>query len=685
LYIDGIVGEDIATASSPDGGHSRGSPSGANTVVLMARVAAEVSLAEDPAVDILCAPTAPRDDERPDSAARRKSHTSQASSTSSSCMKCVVCYVNPCDAKLQPCGHDLFCKACAMRFRTCPLCRAPLSLRNGRAFLQAETGEREEEGPTPSRNLDPHRGFSASFLWWARTIGILFWLFIFMGGAIEWVRGVPNDGCPPQAPSSSWTRLTEEQKRRYSFCRDCSWNGNCNLCAEGTINGGFQCFEHVDELPPVRAGAALGGATYFTLIILAQVAGTGCEISLIHLCRKHNMLQQRELFVLILALFIEVLRMVLVDIFLLQQYFLGLSYQIYRAPVHCSTLPGLSTDLEQMLDGLNTTFVGADGALYCEDVSFRSSDTEYYIATRKDAFGWNCPTYTTSSALLDYGRTPGPLFLRGGHPRYSHLGWVIGGEFAVFYFFATFVNEVADNMFVMPSTTKYGMLCKVFSVALELFQLGALCAVAVFVHGDCLEYTKPMGVSLHLIRDVVVWFGYCTWGLLLFSAPLALGGMILTLLITVVTGATCMIVSVPVRCLCGTEATEQFQAHRYRLMRKVWWLWDAYVASAHSVVTLCMMVAFAPLLVVGMFLGSLVVAGQMSKKDVMQMVTALVLLSDILFKLGATITMEIIDIVLHYRVRRAIQGEQGASSGPIGATILGRSDAESPLEVVSLD
>ena len=52
-----------------------------------------------------------------------------------------------------------------------------------------------------------------------------------------------------------------------------------------------------------------------------------------------------------------------------------------------------------------------------------------------------------------------------------------------------------------------GWLCKLFSVALEVFQLGALCPAAIFTHGDCLHYTDPLGVPLDLIGGIVVQFG----------------------------------------------------------------------------------------------------------------------------------------------------------------------------------
>ena len=116
----------------------------------------------------------------------------------------------------------------------------------------------------------------------------------------------------------------------------------------------------------------------------------------------------------------------------------------------------------------------------------------------------------------------------GGHPRFTRLGWVIGGEFALYYFFATFINELADCMFVVPTTTAGGWRCKVFSVALEFAQLGALAPAAVFDHNPCLHYTAPLGAPIALIRDLIVPWGYCIWGFVLTSIPLFGAGKLTT-------------------------------------------------------------------------------------------------------------------------------------------------------------
>jgi hypothetical protein len=94
-----------------------------------------------------------------------------------------------------------------------------------------------------------------------------------------------------------------------------------------------------------------------------------------------------------------------------------------------------------------------------------------------------------------------------------------------YYFFATFVNEVADNLFVVPTTTSHGWKCKAFSIALEMFQLGALCPAAIFDHWDCLHYTDPLGVSLVHLMDllwrfisvVLSWFVCSNWQLVVLA------------------------------------------------------------------------------------------------------------------------------------------------------------------------
>merc|ERR1711939_419205 len=74
-----------------------------------------------------------------------------------------------------------------------------------------------------------------------------------------------------------------------------------------------------------------------------------------------------------------------------------------------------------------------------------------------------------------------------------------------------------------------------------------------------------------------------------------------------------------------------------------------------------MFLSFLPMLCTGCFLGLLVVVGQGSKQGFMQVITAIVLLADVLFKVGATVLTETHEYLLHKRVTRALAAQQMAA------------------------
>ena len=67
-----------------------------------------------------------------------------------------------------------------------------------------------------------------------------------------------------------------------------------------------------------------------------------------------------------------------------------------------------------------------------------------------------------------------------------------------------------------------------------------------------------------------------------------------------------------------------------------------------------MVLAFVPLLLGGFFLGGIVVIAQANKQGAAEVLTAIVLLSDVLFKIVATLVMEVGEYLLHLRVSRAV-------------------------------
>eukprot|EP00931_Biecheleriopsis_adriatica_P073611 TRINITY_DN47861_c0_g1_i1.p1 TRINITY_DN47861_c0_g1~~TRINITY_DN47861_c0_g1_i1.p1 ORF type:complete len:633 (-),score=106.97 TRINITY_DN47861_c0_g1_i1:16-1878(-) len=593
---------------------------------------------------------------------------------------CVVCYEGASGAKLHPCGHDFFCFDCARRFRTCPLCRVPLTTENGEAWIPS--GSQASQTP-PRQRLVMSDAESRCVVMLCFAV----WLFIFIGGIMEYFYGVPGS-CLLADPllgssdagegvvglreadvanfSCSSNLLQHEHPvDQYCVCKECSSKG-CLTCADGFVNHGAQCFKYFENFPSQQVGAALGGSTYFVLIVTTQVLGVCVEICLIQRLRRRQLMPRKELIVLVLALIIEITRMFMVDLFMLQEYFGGRSYSIFREPLSCAEGVG---------------WLGADAQWYCDDKSQHSLSTRYYVASFREAFSQNslssCTLFDTSSALLDF-KVTAPKWPSPGSPRFENLGWIVGGEFALYYFFATFINELADCMFVVPTTTNMGMMCKIFSVALEVFQLGALCPAAIFTHGDCLRYHDPLGVSLHLISFIVCAFGYGVWGFLFLSLPLAgLGFFALVFLALLSCGlwATARIASFR-GASATSEALDKASEHiSLKLQRFVVWARSSGEGCASAIATL----AFVPLLLGGFFLGALVVIGQASKEHVMEVLTALVLLSDVLLKVGATAVTEIAEYALHRRVRRAV--EQRAEAPPRSAgTVVGHSALDEPAD-----
>ena len=283
--------------------------------------------------------------------------------------------------------------------------------------------------------------------------------------------------------------------------------------------------------------------------------------------------------------------------------FSGLEFQVYRVPANASA-------------------------------QIETSEQLYYIAeVGGHAFSADeCSTFSASSPLLDYGTSHG--WATGGHPRFSHLGWVLGGEFAMYYFGATVINEVADNFFVVPSdTVSYGWKCKLFSVVLEVFQLGALFPAAAFEYSACLRYMNPLNADLHLIRGTIVTFGYCCWGSLAVIGFFSLIGLMLHVVLHGI------VTAIPFMCPAG-----RMRQLLTRIMRPCVVLHERIFttddedpcAPCCNVFLLYLLIASVPMVIAGSVLGVLVILGQGTKQEPQQRFAAVLLLLDVLFKLAAT-------------------------------------------------
>lgn len=496
---------------------------------------------------------------------------------------CAICFDRPGGVVLQPCGHDCFCQQCATRLRACPLCRVPLL---PPCYAGDGGGARAQQQPQVASEMELYL-FAGAWL--------LVWVFIFVVGLVEF-----KSDLPVYCEAGS--------------CELCEISG-CSKCTSSYFNSGGKCYETLEELPPVSFGGIVGGANYLALIIAVQVLGCAIEILLIRRLRRAGLLPNKEFIVIMLALTLEVARILLIDLVVLRDYGTVRSYSIFGSP---------------------------------------ETQDSYYVATRASAYSPDpdvCSTLKASSALLDFGETEG--FGGNGYNRFSRLGWILGGQLGLVYFFATFVNEVADIIFVVPTTTAFGWQCKAFSISLEFFQLGALVGPALFTHGDCLQYSNPLNVSLHMIRHIVVVNCFLVWGFVATCIPLALVGGVLVIAVWLWSDL----------CLSMWGSGRALRVLEEWLAR--------YTQTSAGICVSFLGFAVLPTLFSGIFLSVFVIAGQTSKGGFMDVLTALVLLSDVVFKVTATLVAEATDYALHMRVRR-VMDHRRSFAGAVPPEVVGQ-------------
>jgi len=525
---------------------------------------------------------------------------------------CVCCWEEPPDTKLEPCGHDQICSTCARLVRRCPLCRAAIqcTITNGdRTSRLVQRIDRDGQ-PRALQAADDDWFDDGAVLSGAEKHNIavgafVFWLFLFFGGKSEWMYGVretARSGCDARCEDCWWRRGGSQYRGGGGY--------GCTTCKEGYINSGMKCYASVTDLPPVVTAASLGGGTYFALIIMAQAAGISCEIGLIRRLRARGLMPTREIGVLVIAMSIEILRMFLVDTYMLAAYLLpDGAFSVYQVPV-------------------------------ADTNSSAVQEPTYFLATHAGA--WNnqtCTAWSLDSPLLDYSTDHG--WYHGGDPRFRHTGWVVGGEFCLYYLLATVLNEVADVFFVVPTRSgNYGWKCKVLSIVLEIFQLGTLYPAAAFQRNDgCLQFLNPLFVDLFLIRDTIVAFGYAIWSSVFVIGLAASMGVFVHL----------MILSA-LKCVIGPLARfERLSALLHRAILPCLRLQDlieeSFCAAAGVLFKLYFYLASVPLFIAGSWLGVLVIASQSSKTGGISVITAVVLLFDVLFKVMATIICEGVECI----------------------------------------
>lgn len=169
---------------------------------------------------------------------------------------CVVCFDRRPGSAL-PCGHAHFCEPCSKRFMSCPLCRAPCATitlpddgLGGRARPPNAVRRRPGAVAAPRQQSVLTEAEKQTLL--CVIAGV--WAFIFFGGMAEWKAEVPGrvsgDGHVAEACVGGGPRSTGQYAYRHY---------GCMACAPGWLQGGRGCYAHLEDLPPVQVGAALGG------------------------------------------------------------------------------------------------------------------------------------------------------------------------------------------------------------------------------------------------------------------------------------------------------------------------------------------------------------------------------------------------------------------------------------------
>jgi hypothetical protein len=202
--------------------------------------------------------------------------------------------------------------------------------------------------------------------------------------------------------------------------------------------------------------------------------------------------------------------------------------------------------------------------------------------------------------------------------RFIRYGWALSGEFGLLYFFANFVNEIADILFTIPQDSfPNGGLIRFISIALEFFQLGVLFPTTAFEHKDCLRYVlDKRDPDFRQLKDVLVGFMKAIW-----LAAVTFGGCIV---LGVGLGMCCFSLLQLVLQLetLPDGAKERIKAFLERAEKD-------QVRLVIIVVTL----GCGPLFVIGVYYGILVVSSQMSKGGA-DLLTGILLLGDLLTKYG---------------------------------------------------
>mmetsp|Transcript_36365 Transcript_36365/g.66618 ORF Transcript_36365/g.66618 Transcript_36365/m.66618 type:complete len:402 (+) Transcript_36365:22-1227(+) len=311
---------------------------------------------------------------------------------------CVICYTNPREVTLEPCGHNKFCKACAAHFQQrCPLCRQNLvstAADNGSISVTRQSSDTQAPATRPQHRAWPQslrrrlRWFQDPRLDWKS------WVAICLAGALLCVFAVTWGNCAAYQRNLGH-ELADERRWWLGDIESETW-GRSIAIAVGTGAGARAVLLYCmwrRGAPEEARRLRRCGAVIFVISVLATLARSW-------VLDAHYLYHPR-------------------------------AYSIYRVPSACD---GRSEDF-------NISWLGADNVEYCVDNFTSWSETTVYVATSASQYSPTCSTFSADSAVLDLwdcevrlGEVVCPLCRPFGNSHLcDRLAWVIGAKFGALY------------------------------------------------------------------------------------------------------------------------------------------------------------------------------------------------------------------------------------------------------------
>lgn len=413
---------------------------------------------------------------------------------------CAICFDATVEAQCLPCKHAQFCLQCATRVmreqHRCPLCRKEIScvknldgtvvvhapppsvletwqtrLNRAEARQLVRAWERHNvsnndsaaDGPCSTCRSDGAY-LSSCEKTWITVLMCVFWAMIFLIGRQEWSYGI--------SPSCARSCLR---------CATSRGRGGCIECREGSINSGLACYPGVDELPAVKTSGRIHGDVYIGLVATVQILGLLFKGLFTLRVRSRRLTTEAEHTALMFLLSIQILRFALMQPFF-SEHLGSRTFRWFNTTIGTDNRTGFIV-------------AAVDKAGAIQDPTWVS---EY------------CTHWQPGSLVVDFPRNSG--YFGGGHNRYVTIGWILGGEFSVSCLFAATACELADLLFIAPSTRLVPRLhigSRMLAIVLSIFHFGPLLPATLFSYADgCLKYRDPQHLDLSAARWLLVVLSY---------------------------------------------------------------------------------------------------------------------------------------------------------------------------------